>query len=928
MNEKNTPSSSDNSASSGPVTFTANDAGAIITYEFVLENNRPVKLGDGTFGCVFHVRGQNKNCALKLFYETNERFIIESQQLEMTIGKDLLSHYIDSPDIATAVENYLVVPISAIDDFSKQPAYKRLKKYFESLSFKISDKAIVMDFYPMSLKDLLERGWPTREVSPSAPAEPDSPDGYAGPLGRGAGGTFGYRSGYSILRALPQDDRERSILPIIQDVAQGLSILHGANRRHQDIKPANILVRQVGSELRAAVADLGFIDTGTWQVAGSIAQDRPIGTRHYRSPEQTDAFDVCEVDIDDREQNTYRLTTRDPKFFTTFSECGDFVVFAKLPERWQWEIVDIRFPNGKQQDAVSTDPVEIIINALDGVPLQPDKRTQIAIHKRQTARTDLFGLGAIIYDLLTCGRSPEQFYDLLRAHDRPDTSIGSGLAQRYVHFKNGGGTVPEVDAVFQSLRVDVNNDFPSQGIVNIILKCMLSRPKDSYFNAADGQSIWDTVKGDLAALSEGSVTDLRQVGRNYLTRPDSTFRQTKEPSARSPNQTLQAIQSLGYNNADEFAKRMVRGSHFFVKIATMIRAEIEGGNGDFNYLVDVSPDNLDEWRAQYVPKIAFFEREEQLNQLLLARNPRFVLQSFSSGNLLPPFMRALVRDCEVWVAEKMGKGSVELIYDPWDTDYGWSYVNAGDRVSVELSPTEMVSGIVKEEQGGRLRLSGPGDDVFRQLVPWQRYRASIVRRFTPGDYYVSMLGIYLRLVFFVDPLDRKQGIPGSVFTLQQIARQVGRSSLGRNMGRNRGTGASGGKGLLQAITKTIGGAGQAGAGSADDVFSYLAELYLRLITRQVVAEFGLRDVGQVRASGRYSYPADETGAVVADVMHEFSSTMGAMLGVDGSQLLAGSPAAEKTIAANGRTLEAFPNIEALSRNIVDGLVSGRSYGQT
>ena len=142
-------------------TFKAYDEGAEITYNFLLRNDKPVKLGDGTFGCVFHVQGRNENCALKIFYETDDSFIRESQEFEMSIGRRLREFYMDDPTVASAINQYLVVPVSSLEDFDKSDAGGELSKYFSSLSFKLSENAIVMQFYPMSLKDLMERGWPT-----------------------------------------------------------------------------------------------------------------------------------------------------------------------------------------------------------------------------------------------------------------------------------------------------------------------------------------------------------------------------------------------------------------------------------------------------------------------------------------------------------------------------------------------------------------------------------------------------------------------------------------------------------------------------------------------------------------------------------------------------------------------------------------------
>ena len=809
------------------------------------------------------------------------------------------------------------------DKFHDSPASNEFRAYFSDLSFRLSGKAIVMDYYPMSLKDLLERGWPeasTPQRESKAGGPPDDAESEA--IGRGAGGKFGEKSGYSILRSLSQVEREKCILPIVQDVAEGLSILHSPGYRHQDIKPANVLIRQIGPNLQAALADLGFIESGTSQVHGSAAQHRPIGTRHYRSPEQTDSYDVCEVDIMESEGDSHILHTSDPKFLNTFSEVGDFVVFAKLEDPIQWEIIGLEFPKKNGELDISSEPVIIKVKKLEGVPLKPDERTQIAVHKKQTVRTDLFGLGAIIYDMLTCGKSPEQFYDLLRAHDRPSEAIDSGLARRYLHFRNGGGAVPEVDSVFQSLRVDVGSEFPSQDLVMIILRCMMSRPKDSYYDGTNHDEIWKRVREDLSKLSASlpGAASYRLVGDNYLTSPAKAVRQPAEKESETPTSSLRSLQGLSYDKSEEFAQRIVRGANFFAEIADMIERELRGGS-DFSYLVDVSPTNLERRKGMYHPKYAFFEREEDLEALLTMGNPRTVRQTFSAGNLLPPFMRGLVRDCEVWT-DGHGQGNAQagdgngkeqrrrLFFDPWGPDNGWPSFHAGDRLSIELSPTEKPNAIIESEIEGKISVDVAHDahgakvDLYRRMDPWKRYRGALFRRFLPSDYYISMLGIYVRLIFFVNPLDRREGIPkaafcpGTEFRLRLDAKAANASRFAK----------------LVRIPRRE----PSFAGRSDSMFQYLARLYLRLVTRSVLLESESQGAKNAIDKNLFSYPVQDAAAVVSRLVSEFSTELAKLAGEESQKVVL--PEGEELILKiksqySGKI--AFPNIHQLTQELIE-----------
>ena len=884
------------------VSFVAYDGDATIPYEFVMQDKLPVKLGDGTFGCVFHIRGRGRNCALKVFYATKDEFVLKGQEQEMSIGTSLKKKYIDDHSVSAAIDQYLVVATASLSNFTETPAYETLKSYFESLSFKISPKAIVMDFYPMSLKDLLERGWPESKQS-------DKPNGQQGKeavqdipdaaIGRAAGGKFGERSGYTILRSLSQSNREACILPLIKDVAQGLAILHGADFRHQDMKPANVLVRQVAGDLRGAVADLGFIDTGTFQVHGSMWQHRPLGTRHYRSPEQTDFFDVCEVDVTTEDDGLYVLETRDPKFLTTFSEKGDLVVFAKLPEPVQWEIAELTMPKGQSADVWKEEPIRIKIEALDKYVLKPDERTQISVNKKQTARTDLFGLGGIIYDMLTCGRSPEQFYDLLRTHDREGEEIESGLGQRYLHFRNGGGTVPEIDAVFQNLRVDAGSDFPALGIVKILLKCMMSRADDSYFNDREAVGIWESVRADLEEFEKASISEdnHRRIAVNYLTSPGRFRDVISIPVKMEPASLLAELQALSYQNQDESVKRLVKGIGFFNRVAGMIGKELVGGSG-FSYLADVSPENLTVSRGDFVPQYAFFETEKDLEALFASGNPKVVMQTFAAGTLLPPFLGSLVRDCEIWTERGDLIEKCEKVFvDSWGADLGWGQYSPGDRLSFDFSPTETVNATIVEHKNGVLAVKWEEESYLgAKLHEWIRYKAIIVRKFLPSDYYVSMLGLYIRQIFFVNPTDRRKFIPQAIFGYEQ--ERAGGRVIATQEGKI--TPSSG------AIFSFSGARRQ---GGLEEFFAYLARVCVRLMSRDVVGP----DIRK-----KYSVPVERPGQVVQEIVGEINARAGVALGCDPNKLAAGGEEALiEELKGKRLRAERFPDVEELTKRAVD-----------
>lgn len=781
--------------------------------DFVIKDGKPVKLGDGTFGCVFHVRDPNqRSYALKIFYKSNDEFILASQEKEMKIGDDLRAKYIDCDDKLNNIERYLVLAQGSVEKFTESDAYKSLKDYFNQFSFRISNNAIVMNHYPMSLKDLLEK-----DDTDSPP-----PQNSNATIGRGSG-HFGPTSGYSILEKLRQEERENSLLPFAQDIAKALSLLHDAGVNHQDIKPANVMVRTVGNNIESALADLGFIIRDKNDAHGSTYQNHPLGTRHYRAPEQMDSFDICEVDIQ-KHANGYELKTRDPKFRQTFSEEGDFVVFSKFEKKFQWEI-----------EKITPDKGTIHVKKLPEIQLAEDKKTQVTIHKKQTARTDLFGLGAIMYDMLTCGRSPERFYDLLRVHDRDDGSIKEGLARKYSNFSNGGGTVPEIDLIFQNLKTKPESEYPNPEIVKIILKCMMSQPKDSYFihkdkkdnkdNKDKKEAQWNKVLEDISNIMDNLKSrEYSEWNRNPLTSGKAFQEYQGEPvTERDPLKQLREIQKLSYKKPDDFVRRIVQGVRFLERIFHMV--EKESGNGQLYFFSNISPQNLKERRMDFEPKVPFFEKEEDLNSALTSDNPKALLQVFSTSSLRPPFMETLVRECKIWTAGKKEdpNGDITFKFDLWEAEFGHHGIEKGDHLIIEIAPTIRLNKEITNVHGGCLSIKGGDPEIQKMNTERPRTetegpRTYIVKKIKPLDYYISMLGIYIRLIFFVDSADWHEHVPQAIYYFEQ-GRSIGVLKLPA-----RSTRWTHLKSLFRKLCMV---------GKSQALFHDLAYLYVRFVTRDL-----------------------------------------------------------------------------------------------
>ncbi len=230
-------------------------------------------------------------------------------------------------------------------------------------------------------------------------------------------------TGYDIINSMNFEERISTILPYLMRITIGLNALYAAELSHLDLKPANIFVKD--SEIfDVVIGDLGFLKSEKAPgstIMSTVRDYLPLGTRHYRSPEQKDYFDICNVEIRQEQdaggKTRVTLVARDPKFRDSIIEESDYLVFSKDAAHFKYEIDQII-----QKNDDST-VITLKLNPKAEEHFKAERQTQVILYKRQGIRSDLFGIGALTLDMLTCGGSPERFSENLRAYDNEDQDI-------------------------------------------------------------------------------------------------------------------------------------------------------------------------------------------------------------------------------------------------------------------------------------------------------------------------------------------------------------------------------------------------------------------------------------------------------------------------------------------------------------------------
>ena len=509
--------------------------------------------------------------------------------------------------------------IGSTQRFKSYPAYELLKDDFAEMGVSVSDYALVMDKYEFSMKDLLECGpgassWfkpaalekifvsssipetlttiaPTRQELERIASELDSISEEQRHMLKES--IEAPPAGYELLKRMTFEDRIRTALPFLRDIVVGLSRLHRVSYRHGgplfhlDIKPANVYVRRDDAKgIVCALGDLGFLppELAFDRTMDTSVDDLPLGTLHFRSPEQKEHFDVANVEAR-VEGESVVLDVRDPKFAGSFIEKGDSVLFSRDKSRTRHIILEI-IP------ATAALPTRVRIAAGSDIGRQGEQ-TQVLFLKRQEYRTDLFGIGAIAFDLISCGRSSERFYESIRRFEFDGNGPGSveSTIAKYRRVKDGLADEPELVHIFEPLRH--GSEYAPESYVELILRCMLYNAEKTFYAPYGSQRPTAEqlfASPDMEDARSKAILDVLAYIDGPLDYKNNSFTLdnpliTQKPPAPPASKVdrletiLNQLQHPDYN----WKLRLARATYYFEKLAALVQDRTKAKDHPFLY---------------------------------------------------------------------------------------------------------------------------------------------------------------------------------------------------------------------------------------------------------------------------------------------------------------------------------------------------------
>jgi len=503
------------------------------------------------------------------------------------------------------------------------------------------------------------------------------------------------------------------------------------------------------------------------------------------------------------------LIVQDPKFKNTLFDKGDIVTLSKDSTHARYKIryfipPQLKSNQEKNSDIKWTEKFVFVLDTLaSGVQIKEDSKTQVEFYKKQSYRTDLFGIGAVLFDMLTVGHSAEQFYESIRKHEGMSVER---IVDQYDALTKGEMETenPDFGEIFKPFRHPKDKTYPDTQIVKFILQCMLYQSEDTFFGQRK-KSPWTAsslLYTEISGLSEyyNKKQELNDSQSMLIHGFDS---ESPEGTSTRLSEKIDMLQGLskwpgvdGLKEEPIAANRLLYGAYYFWQVTNYVREVVlslgqeknEGQQAQTSTRTSGQIDNINKQNAQkeanilrqmlptsFLLQLPDSDRKQvgsakidlegvRINLLEDIRENRLELLIRSAANsFVATELAGMRRDIVLFIPKEQEQQSERIKCRYWyqDASIVSRQILKGDWIDfdeqlwiVAENPTDNELVIERDRSTEGNVEDQPRADQASGSDPSDRYiKARFIAKINPVKYYLEMLGIYLQhLIFTYSPV--------------------------------------------------------------------------------------------------------------------------------------------------------------------------------